>query len=139
MDRQPDPTQHSDLTWGWSRANIIACTALGLIVLGLILFQWLGRTHHLGSDITPEPDLVESASAKIDPNTASAAELAAIPSIGPALADRIVSHRRQFRSQNPPNARPFSTLDDLQNVKGIGPKTAEKMRPYLTFKNPPPP
>ena len=133
---QPDSQADAhDLTWGFSRANIIACTALALIVLALLGFQLLNRPHHLGPDIPTEPSLVQAASARLDPNTAGPAELAAIPSIGPALADRIVSYRRDFRDRQGPDADPFATLDDLQNVKGIGPKTAEKMRPYLTFDN----
>ena len=128
-----------DLTWGFSRANIIACAALALIVLALLGFQLFNRPHHLGPKISTEPRLVQSASAKIDPNTAGPAELTAIPSIGPALADRIVSYRRDLRDRQGPHAIPFTTLDDLQNVKGIGPRTAEKMQPYLTFDNPPQP
>ena len=30
---------------------------------------------------------------------------------------------------------PFSNADDLERVRGIGPKTVEKIRPYLTFEN----
>ncbi len=59
----------------------------------------------------------------VDLNRADAAELETIPGIGPALAGRIVAWREA-------NGR-FRTLDDLVKVRGIGPKTLEKLRPYL--------
>lgn len=66
---------------------------------------------------TPEPAL---AAGRINLNTASRAELDLLPGIGPALADRIVGDRE---------ARgPFASIDDLQRVGGIGPRTVERLR-----------
>lgn len=54
---------------------------------------------------------------RIDPNRAGAAELTLLPGIGPSLAEKIVQYRE--------NNKPFSSVSDLQRVKGIGPgKTA---------------
>ena len=133
MDNRGQASQDDDLGWGWSRANVIACAVLGLLVLGLILWQWSSRTHYLGADIEVEEHKVEASSARIDPNIAGVAELMAMPGIGPALADRIVSYRRDYQGRHGPEARAFAKLDDLQKVKGIGPRTAEKMEPYLEF------
>ena len=63
---------------------------------------------------------------KIDPNRASAAELARLPRIGPALAARIVA----FRDSSGPS--PFRTLSDLERVAGIGPGVTKALAPYLT-------
>jgi len=57
---------------------------------------------------------------KLDPNTASSADLLAIPGVDPVLASRILA------------ARPFKSAEDLRNVKGIGPKKYEQIRSYFT-------
>jgi competence ComEA-like helix-hairpin-helix protein len=59
----------------------------------------------------------------LDPNQASAAELRLLPGIGPALSQRIVADRRLHG--------PFGRIDDLTRVRGIGPKTVERLRPLL--------
>ncbi|MBU8934379.1 MAG: helix-hairpin-helix domain-containing protein [candidate division Zixibacteria bacterium] len=58
----------------------------------------------------------------LDPNTAPADSLELLPGIGPALADRIVKYRQSHR---------FNHEIDITNVKGIGARTFEKLRPYL--------
>lgn len=66
-----------------------------------------------------EPDEAE----KINVNTADAAGLMCIPGIGETLAGRIV----EYRTAN----GDFKSLDELMNVKGIGEKSLEKLRPYM--------
>lgn len=60
----------------------------------------------------------------IDINTATAAQLEELPGVGPAIAQRIVEHRELNG--------PFQSVDDLQEVSGIGPATLEKMRDRAT-------
>jgi competence protein ComEA len=57
--------------------------------------------------------------AKLDVNTALKSQLENVPEIGPVMAQRIIE------------ARPFKSADDLRNVKGIGDKKYEKIRPYF--------
>ncbi|WP_368496688.1 helix-hairpin-helix domain-containing protein [Herbiconiux sp. A18JL235] len=56
----------------------------------------------------------------IDLNRATAADLDTLPRIGPAMAARIVA----WRDEN----GPFSSIDDLLQVTGIGEKTLEGLR-----------
>lgn len=60
----------------------------------------------------------------IDVNSASAAELERLPGVGPVIAGRIV----EYREAN----GPFKGVDDLLAVRGIGPRTLEQLRPYVT-------
>ena len=59
----------------------------------------------------------------IDVDRATAAELERLPGIGPSLASRIVADREQNGL--------FGTAEALRRVKGIGPRTLERIRPYL--------
>ena len=58
-------------------------------------------------------------------NTATAAQLEALPGIGPSMAQRIVSHREKNG--------PFKKLEDLMTIQGIGEKSFLKLRPMLTI------
>jgi competence protein ComEA len=58
----------------------------------------------------------------ININTATQAQLEALPGIGPALASRIVSYRNQHGR--------FASVDALDEVKGIGPKKLADIAPY---------
>ena len=127
--------EQDDPGWGWNRGNVIACAVLGAAVVALIGWQWWGRGHYLGADIGVEEELVERVSARIDPNRADAAELMSLPGIGPGLAERIVSYREEFRKENGAEQRAFGGWEDLQKVKGIGPKISAKLGPYLEFEN----
>ena len=62
--------------------------------------------------------------ARININTAAAEELTDLPGIGPALAQRIVDYREENG--------PFETPEDIMDVSGIGEKTYEKFKDYIT-------
>lgn len=61
-----------------------------------------------------------SSSGLISINSADAAALEELPGIGPVTAERIVAERT--------NGGPFSSIDDLDRVAGIGPATIESLR-----------
>ncbi len=62
---------------------------------------------------------------KIPVNGADTELLAVVPGIGPELAGRIVEDRNRFgRFENP---------EDLQRVRGIGPRRADQFGSYLSF------
>lgn len=63
--------------------------------------------------------MVTAAWAKVNINTASVAELEALPGIGPAKAEAIVKYREA-------NGK-FQKAEDLVLVKGIGEKLLEKI------------
>lgn len=63
----------------------------------------------------------QSIQSVLDLNTASKKELQSIKGIGPIFAERIIA------------GRPYKTVDDLLNVKGIGLKKLENIRPYFAI------
>jgi len=61
------------------------------------------------------------AGGRIDINTATQAELEALPGVGPAIARRIIE------------GRPYWSVDDLERVKGIGRKRLDEIRPLIAI------
>ena len=65
-------------------------------------------------------------SGKININSADIEQLQQIPGVGPVTADKIIQYRQD-------NGR-FSSIDDIKNVSGIGEKTFEKLKDYITVR-----
>jgi len=70
-------------------------------------------------------EVENSEAPKVNINTASSEELQKVKGIGPVLAKRIIAYREKVGR--------FLSLDELREVKGIGAKTLEKLKPYLTI------
>ena len=64
-----------------------------------------------------------AATAVINLNTATVAELDTLPGVGPTLAARIVEHRQKNGL--------FKKIEDLMTVKGIGEKQFLKLKPLV--------
>ena len=61
-------------------------------------------------------------------NTATSAQLEALPGIGKAVADRIVEYRQKSGS--------FKRVEDLMNVRGIGERSFLRLKPLVTVGTP---
>jgi len=72
-------------------------------------------------------DTGSAANPVVNINTATAAELALLPGVGPSKAEAIVKYRA---------ASPFKQVDQIMRVKGIGKKSFQSMKPYLTIEGP---
>ena len=90
------------------------------------------RVHKAAIPVPPESDHsateVEEPTGPIDVNTATASSLTTLPQVGPKTAERIIA----YRDSN----GPFSSVEELTKVRGIGPKTIEKLRPLVMVDNP---
>jgi competence protein ComEA len=91
--------------------------------LALLAAVWWRHSGHRGGviDIDRAPPLV--AKFQVDVNQAEWPELIQLPGIGPTLAQRLVDDREQNGA--------FHDIEDLSRVGGIGPRTLERIRPYL--------
>jgi competence protein ComEA len=66
-----------------------------------------------------------AAEGKVNVNTASAEQLALLPRVGPAVAQRILEYREE-------NGK-LEAIEDLMLVRGIGEKTFELIAPHATL------
>jgi len=107
-----------------------AYAAIAFVMAAVHLTCWLaGNSAPAAAPITPA-----SLQLRLNPNIATAAELALLPRIGPALAERIVAYRTS--SAAPPA---FRCPADLDRVSHIGPATIEALRPFLLLPETPEP
>ena len=63
-------------------------------------------------------------SGPVNINTATQAELETLPGIGPTLAAEVIAYREA--------SGPFASVEDTQNVPGIGPGCLERIRDLIT-------
>ncbi|CAN5734431.1 hypothetical protein BH24ACT22_BH24ACT22_09110 [soil metagenome] len=104
-----------------------------IIISFLVVLVLMGGAFYAarGSENAPKvvySDSLEEVAAEanepllININTADAEELDELPEVGPSTAQEIVDHRQANGL--------FRTVDDLEAVSGIGPKTLEKIKPF---------
>jgi competence protein ComEA len=124
-DRDDNPTEASSTPspYWLRRADQAAVAVAVLLGLGSMIAWWVAQGGLSGRLIEIEQAEPLEYRFQLDVNTAEWPELAQLPDVGPVLAGRIVESRE--------NEGPYVDHEDLMRVKGIGPKTLEKIRPYL--------
>jgi len=159
MHQEVQPTRRELLAdWTRSAAKFAAIGALGVLSAIGISSSLLGRqprpdlVARPATEVNPDeraatPRLAETPRAKAVPskrqasdpaasisqpiniNTASLKELETLPGIGPALAARIIEDREQFGA--------YESVEQLDRVRGIGPRLMEKLRPLIRVRSVP--
>lgn len=80
---------------------------------------------HISIPFNPTDQTVKSSESNssnlISINTATQSELTSLSGVGEKTAEKII------------NGRPYQTLEDLKNVEGIGDKTFENLKPYISL------
>jgi competence ComEA-like helix-hairpin-helix protein len=76
-------------------------------------------------DVESKPGFEPPGTLKVNINKASMDELISLPYIGEVKARAIIAYRDEHG--------PFKTPEDLLNVKGIGPKTLERIKDFIVF------
>lgn len=94
----------------------------GQTALQRMMMAWLAMSLVLASGSVA---VSKEQANPVNLNTATTGQLQTLPGIGPKKAGAIIS----YRSKN----GPFKRVDDLVQVKGIGPKTLSKLRPLVTI------
>lgn len=105
------------------RADQAVVASLVVLAMAGMGVYWVVQGGPRGELI--EIDRAQPLTAKylVDINKAEWPEFAELPDVGETLARRIVESRL--------TAGEFRDHDDLRRVRGIGPRTLEKLKPYL--------
>ncbi len=75
-------------------------------------------------DKAPKAKASPTVSTPVNLNTATAAELQALPGVGAATAKLILEHRQKNGG--------FKKIEELMTIKGIGEKSFLKLKPLVT-------
>jgi len=78
-----------------------------------------------GGESAGPKKLAKPGEGTVNINTAGLAELQRLPGVGPVTAQRIIDYRTE-RGR-------FQSVEELDEVKGIGPAKLAKMRPFVTL------
>lgn len=102
--------------------GLVACSCLSVMVaLGFAArIPW--------GDVTPPVCAQE----RVNPNAAPVGSLVRLPGVGLTRARAIVAHRDTVRRRAGDDLA-FRCTEDLQQIKGIGPKTAGDIADWLEF------
>jgi competence protein ComEA len=93
----------------------------GLVTVETLSTARTARTRATSTTQSASKTVTQTTSAgPIDLNSADKAALEGLPGVGPALAEKIIA------------ARPFKSVDDLNNVSGIGPAKFDALKGLVT-------
>ena len=109
--------------WLLRRTDQLVVGVLLLAALVCLAGYWVSHGGLRGGLIEIQRAPEQTARFAVDINEANWPELAELPGVGETIARRIVEVRR--------TGGPFADHEDLRRVKGIGPRTLERLRPYL--------
>ena len=123
MSTQREPSPKASPAWLLRRADQAAVGSLALVAIAALAFYWHSQGGGRGRLIEIDREPRRKVEFIVDINQADWPELAQLPEIGESLARRIVE-TREARG-------PYLDHDDLRRVRGIGPKTLQRIRPYL--------
>jgi hypothetical protein len=116
--------------WTISQRRVV----LGIVValLAYLAIEYRLNPTQISDPQPPQGNRYGELEDRLDPNTAGAAALAAIPQLGEKKAQQIVEYRDDFvRSHHGQPA--FIEPRDLLKIKGIGVSTVNNMEQYLVF------
>jgi len=106
-----------------------------IVLLALVLAAGIGyrAVSHwcVGADPIEAVPAIGGPAYRVNVNTADWETLSLVPGLGETLSRRIVEVREAIPGKQ------FRTLDELQEVRGIGAKTLDRLRPYLTISDAP--
>ncbi len=94
------------------------------VVYALLALMAVAPATATAQDKAPKSKPAPAVSTPVNLNTATAADLEALPGVGAATARLIIEHREKNGG--------FKKIEELMNIKGIGEKSFLKLKPMVT-------
>ena len=94
---------------------------LTVVTVCLVSWLWLSSDGLISTRLSMPKEI--STAFRVNINQATSPEIANLPKVGPSLAGAIVAYREVHG--------PFASLEELENVSGIGPKKLAAIAPFL--------
>ena len=109
-------------------------TLIGLIVVlsTYLLIRSAFNKRYVPDPQPTEPPRMHELADRLDPNTATLAELIVLPQMGEKRAGEIIAYRDRYQRDHPGEIA-FKRPDDLLKIKGIGQAMVQTFSPHLTF------
>jgi len=107
----------------WRRTDQWVLAGCAALAVAWLATDWALSTRWGLNALDVQRDPARRLDYRIDINRADRVRWQNLPGVGEVLARRIVAHRAEHG--------PFRSIDDLQAVRGVGPKLTERLRPYL--------
>ncbi len=126
MGKQSKPTQWSQTPAAGFAAAVLAAASIGGIGWSVVSYEPASGVVMTSHDSSAEESRRVSPASVVhlvDINTASGAQLELLPGIGPVTAAAIIADREENGA--------YSVIEDLDRVRGIGPKTIESIRDWV--------
>ena len=120
----PDPLSLNSKINKCSSYSIMVQACLFLTLITLCFFtsiRYFYSYHFFSSPIYVNTEKLDYL--KLDLNQSAFGELAQVPGIGKSIANEIISYRNANGG--------FNNLDEIEKIKGVGKKTAEKIKSHL--------
>jgi competence protein ComEA len=117
---KPAPANRHVLIRLRDQASVAVLVGSALVLMAAAWWRHGGLRGEL-VDIDRAEPLV--AKFQVDVNRADWPELIQLPGVGQVLAERLIAERERGGA--------FRSVDDLERVRGIGPRTLDRLRPYL--------
>lgn len=121
---EPAPQPPAKRSLGLATGDQLVIGSLAILVLLLSGWHWARMSGWGVKPIEVRRMQPRELGYKIDVNSATWVELIQLDGIGEKLAERIIEDRKANG--------PYESVDDLQRVRGIGPKTVAKLKKHLT-------
>jgi len=116
----------------WTRRQRVAVVVLCGLIVSIAVSRYATNRAYVANPQPIHPLHEDQLADRIDPNTADAATLSALPLIGDKRAEDIVRYREHYAATHGGKLA-FERPADLLLIHGVGAATLKQLEPFLVF------